>query len=113
MFYEEFGISKEDLTPAMHQYAEIKEQYPEYLMFYRIGDFYELFFNDAQVAARALDIALTKHNKDSRVPMCGVPFHAYDSYMARLIHQGYKVAICEGRRSEAGKRTWSKIGGKT
>lgn len=95
MFYEEFGISKEELTPAMRQYAEIKEQYPEYLMFYRIGDFYELFFNDAQVASRALDIALTKHNKDSRVPMCGVPFHAYDSYMARLIHQGYKVAICE------------------
>ena len=95
MFYEEFGIAKEELTPAMRQYAEIKEQYSDYIMFYRIGDFYELFFQDAKIAARALDIALTKHNKDARVPMCGVPFHAYESYMARLIHQGYKVAICE------------------
>lgn len=95
MVYEEFGIKKEELTPAMLQYVEIKEQYLDYIMFYRIGDFYELFFKDAIIAAKALDIALTKHNKDVRVPMCGVPFHAYESYMARLIHQGYKVAICE------------------
>ncbi len=89
------NIAEEELTPAMLQYVEIKKQYRDYLVFYRIGDFYELFFNDALVASKVLDIALTKRNKTSKIPMCGVPFHAYESYMARLIHNGYKVAICE------------------
>ena len=89
------NIDLSTLTPAMKQYVGIKKQYMDYLIFYRIGDFYELFFDDALIASKALDIALTKHSKDSNIPMCGVPFHAYESYMSRLIHQGYKVAICE------------------
>ena len=90
-----FNIDVSTLTPAMVQFVEIKKKYLDYLIFYRMGDFYELFFDDAITASKALDITLTKRTKDSDIPMCGVPFHAYESYMARLIHQGYKVAICE------------------
>lgn len=81
----------------MEQYLEIKNAHQDYLLFYRMGDFYELFFEDAVTAAKALDIALTKRGKheDKDIPMCGVPFHAYESYLAKLIRQGYKVAICE------------------
>ena len=84
-------------TPMMAQYVKIKKEYPEYLLFYRLGDFYELFFDDAIKASQALDIALTKRGKveGADIPMCGVPFHAYESYLAKLIRQGYKVAICE------------------
>ncbi len=90
-----FSIDLSTLTPAMRQYVLIKREYIDYLIFYRMGDFYELFFDDAIVASKALDIALTSRTKDGEIPMCGVPFHAYESYMARLIHQGFKVAICE------------------
>ena len=85
------------VTPMMAQYLEIKSQHKDYLLFYRMGDFYEMFFDDAVTASKALDIALTKrgHLDGAEVPMCGVPFHAYESYLARLIKQGYKVAICE------------------
>lgn len=85
------------LTPMMQQYLEIKAQHEGYLLFYRMGDFYEMFFDDAVKASKALDIALTKrgHLDGNDVPMCGVPFHAYESYLSRLIKQGYKVAICE------------------
>ena len=85
------------ITPMMAQYLEIKNAHRDYLLFYRMGDFYELFFDDAVVASKALDIALTKRGKleNQDVPMCGVPFHAYESYLAKLIRQGYKVAICE------------------
>ena len=85
------------LTPMMAQYMEIKSQHQDYLLFYRMGDFYELFFDDAVKASKALDIALTKRGKfeDNDVPMCGVPFHAYESYLSKLIRQGFKVAICE------------------
>ncbi|MDR1026283.1 MAG: DNA mismatch repair protein MutS [Lactobacillus sp.] len=85
------------ITPMMAQYLEIKNNYKDYLLFYRMGDFYEMFFDDAVVASKALDIALTKRGKheDADIPMCGVPFHAYENYLARLIRQGYKVAICE------------------
>ncbi len=84
-------------TPMMAQYLEIKNAHKDYLLFYRMGDFYELFFEDAVTASKALDIALTKRGKHENVdiPMCGVPFHAYESYLAKLIRQGYKVAICE------------------
>lgn len=84
-------------TPMMAQYINIKRDYPDYLLFYRMGDFYELFLDDAVKASKALDIALTKRGKVEGVdiPMCGVPFHAYESYLAKLIRQGYKVAICE------------------
>lgn len=85
------------LTPMMAQYVKIKREYKDYLLFYRLGDFYELFLNDAIIASQALDIALTKRGKieNADIPMCGVPFHAYESYLAKLIRQGYKVAICE------------------
>lgn len=85
------------MTPMMAQYLQIKKEHQDYLLFYRMGDFYELFLDDAVVASKALDIALTKRGKlDSQdIPMCGVPFHAYESYLAKLIRQGYKVAICE------------------
>ncbi len=85
------------LTPMMAQYLETKKAYPGYLLFYRMGDFYEMFFDDAVEASKALDIALTKRGKleGEDVPMCGVPFHAYEAYLARLIKHGFKVAICE------------------
>ncbi len=85
------------MTPMMVQYFKIKNAHKDYLLFYRMGDFYELFFDDAVIASKALDIALTKRGKfeNNDIPMCGVPFHAYESYLAKLIRQGFKVAICE------------------
>src|SRR6185437_200814 len=86
-----------DATPLMAQYLDIKRAHPDCLVFYRMGDFYELFFDDAAQAARALDITLTKrgkHNGDD-IPMCGVPVHAAETYLARLIRQGFRVAVCE------------------
>ncbi|RMF67844.1 MAG: DNA mismatch repair protein MutS, partial [Alphaproteobacteria bacterium] len=89
--------SREDATPMMAQYLEAKYAYPDYLLFFRMGDFYELFFEDAERAAEILDIALTKRGQHQGrdVPMAGVPVHAVDSYLARLIRAGEKVAICE------------------
>lgn len=85
------------LTPMFQQYHEIKSQHPDSLLFYRMGDFYELFYEDAVKASKALDITLTRRgkNEDETVPMCGVPYHASDNYLARLIRQGHRVAICE------------------
>jgi DNA mismatch repair protein MutS len=84
-------------TPMMAQYLTLKEQHPDTLLFYRMGDFYELFFDDAVIAAETLDITLTRRGKsdDTDIPMCGVPFHAYEPYLAKLIRAGHKVAICE------------------
>ncbi|MDD4519605.1 MAG: DNA mismatch repair protein MutS, partial [Alphaproteobacteria bacterium] len=84
-------------TPMMVQYFEIKNKYPDYLVFYRLGDFYELFFEDAEKASKALDLVLTKRGKNNGqdIPMCGVPFHAYENYLAKLVKCGFKVAICE------------------
>ncbi|MGE4053309.1 MAG: DNA mismatch repair protein MutS [Vicinamibacterales bacterium] len=85
-------------TPAMRQYREAKQQYPDAILFFRMGDFYEMFREDALVAARALDLTLTSRSKDAngtRIPMCGVPFHAADGYIARLVKQGKRVAICD------------------
>ena len=85
------------MTPMMVQYLEIKEQHPECLLFFRLGDFYEMFFDDAKVASKELELVLT--GKDcglpERAPMCGVPFHSCEGYIARLVSRGYKVAICE------------------
>src|SRR5438309_2737193 len=85
------------VTPVMEQYVEIKAANPDCLLFYRMGDFYELFFEDAEVASRALGIVLTKrgkhHGRD--IPMCGVPIHRADEYLHRLIAQGHRVAACE------------------
>ena len=84
-------------TPMIAQYLEVKSGYPEALLFYRMGDFYEMFFHDAETAARALNLTLTKRGQlDGKdIAMCGVPVHAMDNYLARLIKQGFKVAICE------------------
>ncbi len=84
-------------TPMMAQYHTVKAQYPDCLLFYRMGDFYELFFNDAILASAILDITLTKRGKTQgdEIPMCGVPFHAHEAYMAKLIRAGHKVAICD------------------
>jgi len=87
----------ETSTPLMRQYAAIKKDHPSALLFFRLGDFYELFFDDAVVAARELQITLTSRNKEKgiAVPMCGVPYHAAEGYIAKLIRKGFKVAICE------------------
>jgi DNA mismatch repair protein MutS len=84
-------------TPMMRQYLEIKSGYPDAILFFRMGDFYEMFLDDALLASRALDIALTSRNKGSgdEIPFCGVPFHSATPYVARLIELGHKVAICE------------------
>ena len=84
-------------TPMMRQYLQIKAQHPDELLFYRMGDFYELFYSDAEQAANLLDITLTSRGSSagSPIPMCGVPYHAADSYLARLVNLGRAVAICE------------------
>ena len=84
-------------TPMFEQYVAVKQAHPDCLLFYRMGDFYELFFEDAEAAAAALDITLTHrgHSGGERIPMCGVPHHAADGYLARLIRQGFRVAVCE------------------
>src|SRR5689334_21653039 len=94
-------------TPVMAQYHEIKSAHPGVLLFFRMGDFYELFFDDAVAAASALDIALTKRGKQdgADIRMCGVPVHAADSYLARLIRAGFKVAICEQIEDPSEART--------
>ena len=82
-------------TPLMRQYAAAKSKNPDALLFFRMGDFYELFFEDAQVASRELQITLTARDKERLVPMCGVPYHAADAYLSRLLRKGFRVAICE------------------
>ena len=90
-----------ELTPMMRQYMEEKEKHPDSLLFFRLGDFYEMFGPDARTASRELDLALTTRDKDKsksdeeRIPMCGVPYHSAEGYIARLIAKGYKVSICE------------------
>ena len=85
------------MSPMMKQYMEIKGMYKDAVLFFRLGDFYEMFFEDAITASRELEITLTGKDcgLEERAPMCGVPFHSADSYIARLIGKGYKVAICE------------------
>ena len=85
------------LTPMMQQYYELKEQYPDTILFFRLGDFYEMFGDDAKVASKVLEIALTSREAgpQGRVPMCGVPHHAADSYLEKLVRNGYRVALCE------------------
>ena len=90
-----------EMTPMMRQYMEIKEQNKDSILFFRLGDFYEMFGDDARKASRELDLTLTTRDKDKnksfeeKIPMCGIPYHASDAYIARLIAKGYKVAICE------------------
>ena len=86
-----------EMTPMMQQYLQIKQQHKDCIIFFRLGDFYEMFFDDARVASRELELTLTGRDcgQEERAPMCGVPFHSYESYVARLVARGYKVAICE------------------
>ncbi|MDD3088930.1 MAG: DNA mismatch repair protein MutS, partial [Candidatus Omnitrophica bacterium] len=86
-----------DLTPMMRQYLDIKRENKDAILFFRLGDFYEMFFDDAKEATRILHITLTAREagKGNKVPMCGIPFHAADNYIARLVKHGKKVAICE------------------
>src|SRR6478736_5911346 len=99
-------------TPVMEQFIEIKAANPDCLLFYRMGDFYELFFEDAEIAARALGIVLTKRGKHlgRDIPMCGVPVHRSDEYLHRLIAMGHRVAVCEQLEDPAEAR---KRGGKS
>ena len=85
------------LSPMMEQYFQIKQNYPDTLLFFRLGDFYEMFFDDAKIASKELELVLTGRDcgQEERAPMCGVPFHSADSYIAKLVSRGYKVAICE------------------
>ena len=90
-------MAEQAVSPMMQQYFEIKKQHPNEILFYRVGDFYEMFYDDALTASRELELTLTGKScgKEERAPMCGVPFHSYETYVARLIAKGYKVAICE------------------
>src|SRR5881409_1167344 len=85
-------------TPAMRQYLDAKEQHRDAILLFRMGDFYEMFYEDALVAARALELTLTSRSKEANgggIPMCGVPYHAVDAYIARLVKKGFRVAICD------------------
>src|SRR5574340_791444 len=90
-------MPNDDVTPIRQQYLEIKREHPDAIVFFRLGDFYETFDQDAEIASRELDIVLTSRNvaKGARVPMAGIPHHAAENYLSRLIGRGYHVAICE------------------
>ena len=90
-------MSDSSLSPLMRQYRDIKQNYPEAILFFRVGDFYEMFYEDAQDASRLLSIALTSRDKnsDQPVPLCGVPYHAATGYIAKLLKAGRIVALCE------------------
>src|SRR5512146_1070047 len=90
-------MHNDDVSPARQQYLDIKRDYPNTILFFRLGDFYETFDEDAETTARELDIVLTSRSvgKGTRVPLAGIPYHAVENYLARLIEKGYHVAICE------------------
>ena len=91
------NMDRSKLTPMMRQYFEVKDRYKDCIMFFRLGDFYEMFFEDAIVASKTLEIALTGREcgMSERAPMCGIPFHSSQNYISKLVENGYKVAICE------------------
>jgi len=86
-----------NVTPMIQQYLEAKSKCPDAILFYRMGDFYEMFFEDAKIASEILDIALTSRDKskEDSVPLCGVPYHSATGYIQRLVDRGFKVAVCE------------------
>ncbi len=96
-FNDKSDLPIKDLTPMMQQYMETKKQYKDCILFYRLGDFYEMFFDDALTASRELEITLTGKacGLEERAPMCGIPYHAVEGYLTKLVNKGYKVAICE------------------
>src|ERR1043165_5259318 len=91
------SANSQTATPMVRQYRELKAQHPGALLFFRLGDFYELFFDDAIIGARELQITLTARHKESAdpIPMCGVPHHSAANYIAKLVRKGYRVAVCE------------------
>src|SRR5665213_2758517 len=96
MATETTAVGTDDgLTPVMRQYRAAKGAHPDALVFFRLGDFYELFYDDAVIAARELQLTLTSRDKSKSVPMCGVPFHSAGPYLQRLLRKGYRVALCE------------------
>lgn len=99
-------------TPAMRQYLEIKQENQDAFLFYRMGDFYEMFFDDAINASRLLDITLTGKDcgTEERAPMCGVPYHSAEAYISRLIAKGFKVAVCEQLEDPARPKGLSSVG---
>src|ERR1044071_5741020 len=99
----------EPSTPLMRQYAAIKKQHPNALLFFRLGDFYELFFEDAVVAAKELQITLTSRNKekDHAIPMCGVPYHAAESYLSKLLRRALGLRFANRWKFPARRRSWS------
>src|SRR3712207_9209975 len=103
-------MSGEPTTPLMRQYHALKQQVPNALLMFRLGDFYELFYEDAVTAARELEITLTSRSKerDQSVPMCGVPHHSAEGYIARLIQKGYRVAVCRSEERRVGKECRSR-----
>ena len=107
------NLSNVAITPMMKQYLGLKSAHKEYLLFYRLGDFYELFYDDALIASKVLDIVLTKRGKKNGddIPMCGVPHHSATQYINRLLKGGYSIAICEQLESpeEAKKRGYKSV----
>ena len=89
------SLNDPSLTPVMRQYFAAKEAHPDCLMFCRIGDFYELFYEDAILVARELQLTLTARDREKKQPMCGVPYHAAEIYIQRLLRKGYRIALCE------------------
>ena len=103
------AIEKAMETPAMRQYLEIKKQYCDAILFFRMGDFYEMFFDDAVEASEILGITLTSRHKDADIPLAGVPWHAADFYIKKLLEAGKKVAVCEQNESfDNSKRTFDR-----
>lgn len=92
------------MTPMLRQYLEIKAQHPGTILFYRMGDFYEMFFEDAEIASKTLGITLTSRSREdeNQVPMCGVPHHAVASYLSKMVKAGFRVAVCEQVAEAAG-----------
>lgn len=107
---ENKGIGEFDmaLSPMMREYLKTKEQYKDCILFYRLGDFYEMFFDDALTVTKELELTLTGKDcgLEERAPMCGVPFHAAETYIKRLIEKGYKVAICEQVEDPKKQKDW-------
>lgn len=101
-------IPVEDLTPMMQQYMETKKQYKDCILFYRLGDFYEMFFDDALTVTKELELTLTGKacGLEERAPMCGVPYHAVESYLTKLVNRGYKVAIVNRLKIRSLQRGW-------
>ena len=91
------NVDRERVSPMMQHYLQTKDENKDCILFYRLGDFYELFFDDARIASRELELTLTGKacGLEERAPMCGVPFHAVDAYLTKLVSRGFKVAICE------------------